>query len=76
VVFALLQVIGAIGEWGIDIFRLSELSNNRPLTVVGYSLFKVDFLFLLLLMLCGFVPEHNVKTFLYKSCMRQDVTFR
>jgi len=35
-------MISTIGEWGIDIFRLSELANGRPLTVVGYTLFKVD----------------------------------
>ena len=33
--------MGTVGEWGIDIFRLSELANDRPLTVVGYTLFKV-----------------------------------
>jgi len=38
----LLQLITSIGEWGIDIFELSELSNGRPLTVVGYTLFKVS----------------------------------
>jgi len=37
-----LQLMRSIGDWGIDIFQVSELSNGRPLTVVGYSLFKVD----------------------------------
>ncbi len=28
--------------WGMDIFRLSELSNGRPLTTVTYNAFKVS----------------------------------
>uniref|UniRef100_A0A1B6DRH6 Phosphodiesterase n=1 Tax=Clastoptera arizonana TaxID=38151 RepID=A0A1B6DRH6_9HEMI len=32
--------LGEIDKWGIDIFRISELSNNRPLTAVAYSAFQ------------------------------------
>jgi len=37
-------MITSIGEWGIDMFELSELSNGRPLTVIGYTLFKVNWI--------------------------------
>lgn len=29
-----------LDKWGIDIFRLAELSCNRPLTVVAYTIFE------------------------------------
>nr|CAD7451723.1 unnamed protein product [Timema bartmani] len=29
-----------IDRWGIDIFRIGELSNNRPLTAVAYAAFQ------------------------------------
>lgn len=29
-----------IDEWGIDIFRIGELSNNRPLTCIAYTAFQ------------------------------------
>lgn len=29
-----------INQWGIDIFKLSELSNHRPLTAVTYAIFQ------------------------------------
>lgn len=30
-----------IDKWGIDIFRIGELSNNRPLTAVAFQVFQV-----------------------------------
>ncbi|XP_054274687.1 cAMP-specific 3',5'-cyclic phosphodiesterase isoform X4 [Macrosteles quadrilineatus] len=33
------KCLGEIDKWGIDIFRISELSNNRPLTAVAYAAF-------------------------------------
>lgn len=35
----LLQVLSDIDKWGIDIFRIGELSSNRPLTCVAYTAF-------------------------------------
>jgi hypothetical protein len=32
----------SLHEWGIDIFKLAELADNRPLTAVGYAIFKVE----------------------------------
>uniref|UniRef100_A0A8D8LDL5 Phosphodiesterase n=1 Tax=Cacopsylla melanoneura TaxID=428564 RepID=A0A8D8LDL5_9HEMI len=33
------RMLTDIDGWGIDIFRISELSNNRPLTAVAYAAF-------------------------------------
>ena len=35
------QMIADIDRWGIDIFRIAELSNNRPLTAVAFAAFQV-----------------------------------
>jgi cAMP-specific phosphodiesterase 4 len=37
----LFQMLGEIDRWGIDIFRIGDLSNNRPLTAVAYAAFQV-----------------------------------
>jgi hypothetical protein len=29
-------------NWGMDIFRLSDLSNSRPLTAITYNAFKAS----------------------------------
>ncbi|XP_015114697.1 cAMP-specific 3',5'-cyclic phosphodiesterase isoform X5 [Diachasma alloeum] len=34
------KVLSDIDKWGIDIFRIAELSNNRPLTCVAYTAFQ------------------------------------
>ncbi|XP_046665953.1 cAMP-specific 3',5'-cyclic phosphodiesterase isoform X4 [Homalodisca vitripennis] len=34
------KTLGEIEKWGIDIFRIAELSNNRPLTAVAYTAFQ------------------------------------
>ncbi|XP_072160419.1 3',5'-cyclic-AMP phosphodiesterase isoform X4 [Bemisia tabaci] len=34
------KTLAEIEKWGIDIFRIAELSNNRPLTCVAYSVFQ------------------------------------
>lgn len=36
-----LQFLDEVDKWGMDIFRLDELSNCRPLTSVVYSIFQV-----------------------------------
>jgi hypothetical protein len=44
--FGFLQYLGEIDKWGIDIFRIAELSNNRPLTAVAYAAFTVSIIFI------------------------------
>ncbi|KAL1116753.1 hypothetical protein AAG570_005225 [Ranatra chinensis] len=34
------NTLAEVDKWGIDIFRISELSNNKPLTVVAYTAFQ------------------------------------
>ncbi|XP_062701650.1 cAMP-specific 3',5'-cyclic phosphodiesterase isoform X6 [Aedes albopictus] len=34
------QVLNQIDTWGIDIFRIETLSNNRPLTCVAFAIFQ------------------------------------
>ncbi|XP_058803948.1 cAMP-specific 3',5'-cyclic phosphodiesterase-like isoform X2 [Phymastichus coffea] len=34
------KLLSEIDKWGIDIFRIGELSNNRPLTCVAYTAFQ------------------------------------
>ncbi|XP_024943718.1 cAMP-specific 3',5'-cyclic phosphodiesterase isoform X2 [Cephus cinctus] len=34
------KLVSDIDKWGIDIFRIGELSNNRPLTCVAYTAFQ------------------------------------
>lgn len=36
-----LQEVEDINRWGLDIFKISEFSGNRPLTVIMYSVFQV-----------------------------------
>lgn len=38
---ALGTLLGDIDTWGIDIFKISELSCLRPLTCVAYTVFQV-----------------------------------
>jgi len=35
------QMMGKIDRWGIDIFRLSDITIGRPLTAVAYTIFQV-----------------------------------
>ena len=30
-----------LDRWGVDIFKIGELSNNRPLTAVTYTILQV-----------------------------------
>jgi cAMP-specific phosphodiesterase 4 len=30
-----------LDNWGLDVFKVADLSNNRPLTTVTYTIFKV-----------------------------------
>ncbi|XP_055618827.1 cAMP-specific 3',5'-cyclic phosphodiesterase isoform X2 [Toxorhynchites rutilus septentrionalis] len=34
------QVLNSVDTWGIDIFKIETLSNNRPLTCVAFSIFQ------------------------------------
>ncbi|XP_012288313.1 cAMP-specific 3',5'-cyclic phosphodiesterase isoform X3 [Orussus abietinus] len=34
------KLLSDIDKWGVDIFRIGELSNNRPLTCVAYTVFQ------------------------------------
>jgi len=34
------KLLDEIDRWGIDIFRIAELSSNRPLTAITYAIFK------------------------------------
>jgi len=36
-----------IDNWGMDVFKLSSVTNGRPLTAVAYTLFQV-FIYLLI----------------------------
>lgn len=36
------QMLGDIDKWGIDVFSIGDLSCNRPLTAVTYTIFQVS----------------------------------
>lgn len=36
------QQLAELDTWGIDIFKIGDLSNNRPLTCVAYTIFQVS----------------------------------
>jgi len=31
-----------IDKWGVDIFRIADLTTNRPLTVITYTILQVS----------------------------------
>ncbi|KAF0774181.1 cAMP-specific 3',5'-cyclic phosphodiesterase isoform X1 [Aphis craccivora] len=35
------HTLAEIDKWGIDIFRIADLTNNRPLTAIAYTVFQV-----------------------------------
>ena len=35
------QMLNSIDHWGVDIFTLASLTNNRPLTTMTYKIFQV-----------------------------------
>lgn len=41
-IFFIFQCLAEIDKWGIDIFRIGDLSNNRPLTAVAFQAFQVS----------------------------------
>lgn len=41
-----------IDEWGMDMFRVEELTHNHPLTPIFYSIFKVSYLLGGLFIIC------------------------
>ena len=36
------QMLNSIDHWGVDIFTLASLTNNRPLTTMTYKIFQVN----------------------------------
>lgn len=36
------QILEDIDKWGIDVYRIAELSNRKPLTTVTYAIFMVS----------------------------------
>lgn len=36
------QTLAEIDKWGIDIFRIADLTSSRPLTAIAYSVFQVS----------------------------------
>ena len=40
-IFLFLQVMSRLGVWGLDVFLVSDLSDERPLTVTTYTIFQV-----------------------------------
>ena len=38
-------MMGKIDCWGMDVFRLSDITMGRPLTAVAYTIFQVTFSF-------------------------------
>lgn len=41
--FFLFQLLNDLDKWGVDMFKIAEYSNNRPLTCVTYKIFQVRF---------------------------------
>ena len=39
-----LQVMSRLDCWGLDVFKVSDLSQERPLTVTTYTIFQVIFI--------------------------------
>lgn len=40
--FVFEKIMVDIDAWGIDIFLINELSFNRPLTAVAFTIFQVN----------------------------------
>ena len=40
------KIMSELNIWGIDVFLIDQLTMNRPLTAVGYTVFQVGVLFL------------------------------
>lgn len=36
------QILEDIDKWGIDVYKIAELSNRKPLTTVTYTIFMVS----------------------------------
>ncbi|CAG5135685.1 unnamed protein product [Candidula unifasciata] len=36
----LTKILNDVNKWGVDVFKISEYSNNRPLTCVTYTIFQ------------------------------------
>lgn len=45
------QELEHVNKWGLNVFKISEFSGNRPLTVMMYTIFQVTSLLLLCLSL-------------------------
>lgn len=40
--FFVLQYLSNLDKWGVDLFKIAEYSNNRPLTCVTYTILQVS----------------------------------
>lgn len=38
----LAQVMGGLDQWGVDVFKISDLTNNKPLTAVTFTILQVS----------------------------------
>lgn len=82
IIIIILQLLSEIDKWGIDIFRISELSNNRPLTCIAYTAFQSrDLLKIMMIPPKTFVTfmmtleDHYVKDNPFHNCLHAaDVT--
>lgn len=36
-----LQIMNNVDKWGIDVFKVAELTNNRPLTATTFTILQV-----------------------------------
>lgn len=52
-------MLNEIDKWGIDIFRIGVLSNNRPLTCIAYTAFQSRDLLKIMM-----IPPKTMVTFL------------
>ena len=41
-IFLGLQIMSRLDCWGLDVFKVSDLSQERPLTVTTYTIFQVN----------------------------------
>lgn len=73
--FPLFQELEHVNKWGLNVFKISEFSGNRPLTVMMYTIFQVTTVdcfslsksFLVVRMLCdhNLPPVFSVLCFLF-----------
>lgn len=45
------QLMSGLDHWAMDVFKLAEVTNGRPLTAIAFTIFQVDNAFSYLLKL-------------------------